>query len=123
MNSGTLLSGARILLVEDDFIIALDLQDTLTAVGAEVVGPAHDLREALALAQRESLTCALVDNCLGKDSSGAIARQLSERRIPFVLYTGLSHPNEVQKEFPGVVVIQKPAESSAIVAALAKLAH
>src|SRR5512132_362784 len=61
------LSGARILVVEDEVFIALDLQATLTDAGAEVIGPSFTLEQAFTLASRENLSAAILDVRLGRD--------------------------------------------------------
>src|SRR5215469_596961 len=82
------LAGARILVVEDEFIIALEIQANLEEAGATVVGPALTLQQALELAENESLSAAMLDLRLGRDSAAAVAQVLAERHIPFLFYTG-----------------------------------
>ncbi len=55
------LQGARILVAEDDAILAYDMEDLLRNAGADVVGPARMLADALALARSASLSCAVLD--------------------------------------------------------------
>ena len=49
MDNAAMLGGRRLLVVEDDYLVAMDLADELTDHGAEVVGPAGSVKEALAL--------------------------------------------------------------------------
>src|SRR5215469_3841942 len=82
------LEGARVLVVEDEFIIALEIQANLEEARATVVGPALTLQQALELAENESLSAAMLDLRLGRDSAAAVAQVLAERHIPFLFYTG-----------------------------------
>src|SRR5215831_14789420 len=78
------LAGTRILIVEDEVIVAMDIQTILEDEGAKVVGPAHTLNQALELASQADITLAILDWRLGKDSVGPLARMLASRNIPFV---------------------------------------
>ena len=117
------LSGARVLVVEDEAYIALDLYATLTDAGAEVIGPSLTLAEAFALAGREPLSAAILDVRLGRDTVGPVARQLAARGIPFFFYTGQVEADAIRKQWPGSKIISKPASSRTLVGAVAALLH
>jgi DNA-binding response OmpR family regulator len=117
------LSGARILVVEDEAFIALDLQATLTDAGAEVIGPSLTLAEAFALASRENLSAAILDFRLGRDTVRPVARQLAARDIPFLFYTGQVEAESIRRQWPLCKVISKPAPLRTLVAAVAALLH
>lgn len=78
----TQLVGQRILVVEDDAIISLDLESVLAAAGAEVVGPAATVRRALELSDALGLTGAIVDLQLQRESAGPVVDNLRRRGIP-----------------------------------------
>ena len=78
----------KILIVEDDVVLALDLAHLLEGMGARPVGPAHDMEMGLAMARSETLDLAILDVNLGLDDSTPIADQLRLRGIPFVIATG-----------------------------------
>src|SRR2546421_9257076 len=84
------LQGCRVLVVEDEFIIALEIQSDLEDAGATVVGPAFTLRLAMDLAAHADVSAATLDLRLGRDSVRPVARILADRGIPFVFYTGQS---------------------------------
>jgi two-component SAPR family response regulator len=86
----------RVLVVEDEVLLALEVQDMLQRLGQEVVGPVGNLREALKLAETEQLDAALLDVNLGTENSLKVAETLAERGIPFVFVTGYEH-----KTLPG----------------------
>jgi DNA-binding response OmpR family regulator len=79
----------RILVVDDEMLVAMMLEDMLMELGYEVVGPASSLDEGLELAASEPLDCAIIDLNLGRGVlSTPIAEVLNERRVPFLLATG-----------------------------------
>ena len=84
----TILGGKRVLIVEDEPIVAMCLEDMLIDLGCEVVGPASRVQEGLTLAETEGLDAAILDVNLGADYSYAIADALSERGVPFAFATG-----------------------------------
>ena len=67
MNDNSPLSGVTVLVVEDDFLLAMDLEDTLVGMGAVVVGVCHTLAEAMARADDDDFAVAVLDFCLGPD--------------------------------------------------------
>jgi CheY-like chemotaxis protein len=85
-----ILGGKRILVVEDDFLIWSLLNSIFSEEGAEVIGPCGTVNRALALAETEDLSIALLDYRLGRDTdtSISVARRLTELRVPFAFYTG-----------------------------------
>ena len=98
------LAGARVLVVDDEFLIAAQLQCDLTEAGAEVIGPSHTLQAALALAEREHLTAAILDIQLGRDSvgPGRAAPYRSGDFVRFLHRTGAYRPDpRAMAEFQG----------------------
>jgi CheY-like chemotaxis protein len=82
------LAGRRILIVEDEAMIALLIEDVLTDLGATVVGPAARLDEALPLARSAEVDLAALDLNLAGDPVYPVAEVLAARGIPFVFMTG-----------------------------------
>ena len=78
----------RILIVEDEPLIALTVEDMLVELGYEVAGTVGRLDEALAFVQREQIDGALLDVNLGRDKIDPVADALASRRCPFVFATG-----------------------------------
>jgi len=115
------LEGARVLVVDDEFLIAAQLEADLTAAGAEVVGPSQTLQEASDFAARERLTAAILDIQIGHDSIGPVARLLSARSIPFIFYTGQVHTDPIRTQWPKCKVLSKPAPTGSLIAAIAAL--
>jgi DNA-binding response OmpR family regulator len=80
----------RVLLVEDDHAIASSLAADLKEFGFVVIGPAHNLADASAMASTLALDCALIDIALGVETALPVAKILAARQIPFVFMTGQS---------------------------------
>jgi CheY-like chemotaxis protein len=84
------LRGTRVLIVEDEPLVALMLNDMLDALACEVVGRAMSVNEALEFANHTEFDIALLDVRLGSESSYAVARELAGRGQPFIFVTALS---------------------------------
>lgn len=78
------LPATRILIVEDNAFLALEMEDLLTEAGAEIVGPVGTLSEGLELARDTGFDLAILNVNLGDDLSYPIADQLKRRGIPYV---------------------------------------
>lgn len=79
----------RILVLDDEMLVAMMLEDMLADLGFEVVGPVATLEAALPLARNEPLDCAILDLNLGRGVlSTPVAEALNARGIPFLLATG-----------------------------------
>jgi DNA-binding response OmpR family regulator len=83
------LAGYRILLVENDPLIAFYLAESLCSLGAEVIGPAYDLESALKLAESDGISAAILDVLLQEKEVWPVARLLAHKGVPFALCTGL----------------------------------
>ena len=84
------MKGARILVVEDEPLLALDLGRVLEDSGYFVLGPAGSAREALALIARNSIDAAMLDLNLNGEMTFLLADALSDAGIPFLVLTGHS---------------------------------
>lgn len=79
---------ARILVVEDEFLIAMDLADTLTELGHVAVGPVGSVRKALAILDRETADAALLDENIGGELVTPVVERLTRDGIPFMILSG-----------------------------------
>jgi DNA-binding response OmpR family regulator len=113
------LAGRRILLVEDDPIIALHLKMMLEDAGAVVTGPTADLPTAFRLAEQHAHDAAVLDVRLERDDTLPLATLLLERQLPFLFQT--SDARLVTGLFPGVPILRKPFRPEDLVASLAEL--
>jgi CheY-like chemotaxis protein len=101
-------AGSRVLVIEDEPLVALQLQMDLESGGYQVVGPGRSLPEGIALAQSEDIDAALVDVRLGHDLSVQIADLLLARKIPFVFATGYSDSAILPEHLREVPRLNKP---------------
>ncbi len=115
------LKGAKVLVVDDELLIALDVEDSVMRAGGETVGPYGTLSATLSAIESESFSVAVLDVRLGRETSEAAARRLKEKGIPFLFYTGQSLPERMQDLASNTVVLMKPSPSRALVAALNSL--
>ena len=113
------LVGVRVLIVEDEPLLAVELIDELQDQGGIALGPAMSVDEALAVVADELFDAAILNVDLRGRRSGPVAKALSDRKIPFLFVTG--NDKFVQEHFPDVPVCPKPYDMPKIVAALALL--
>jgi CheY-like chemotaxis protein len=114
------LAGRRILVVEDELMIAMLVEDMLTELGCAVVGPAHALAEALDLARTEvGLDAALLDVNLGGQPVFPVADALREKGVPAIFSTGYGDAGlrDIDRGSP---VLQKPFRSGDLARALSE---
>ncbi len=97
----------RILVVEDDLLIAMDLVDELESAGIQVAGPARTVQDALRMIEAQEIDAALLDVHLHDEDSYPIAAALQERGLPFAFLSGHA-AGALPPEFSGHVVLQKP---------------
>jgi CheY-like chemotaxis protein len=87
-SDGLDLDGAQVLLAEDSFLLALDLQGVLAAAGGHVLGPVASVAAGLALLARQRPDLALLDVELQDGWVTPLAEALAHRGVPFLLVTG-----------------------------------
>ena len=109
--------GSRVLIVEDEFFIALDIGQQLADAGFEVIGPAPSVAKALSLVSEKGCDVAVLDVNLGGETSEPVARKLQESDKPFVVLSGYSTDNQLPW-FGGAPVLSKPLRMTDLVAAL-----
>jgi DNA-binding response OmpR family regulator len=115
------LDGARVLVVEDDFLIGLELCAILTDAGAEVIGPMQTVQSALARAGDQTFSAAILDIRLGKETVEPVAQCLAEQHVPFLFYTGQSRTDPVRAIWPECQIVAKPALPTSLLRAVAAL--
>lgn len=121
MTSGPKHDGGRILLVEDEMMIALELQSIIEREGYEVVGPIREIDKALAEIEKNPPTMALLDANLDGNSSGPIAEALRLRSIPFGVVTGYPHLREEHASLQDALYLEKPYSTADVVRLLHRL--
>ncbi len=102
-------NGRRVLLVEDEALVAMMIQECLIEWGHSVLGPISRAAEALALAKEGEFDAAILDINLGDGMAYPVAEILSTRGVPFVFVTGYE-ADTVDGRFSEVPILQKPIE-------------
>jgi PAS domain S-box-containing protein len=100
-------SSGRILIVEDEMMVAMLLEDMLGELGYEVVGPALALDKALAMAREAVIDAAILDVNLNGRETYPVAHVLRERGIPFVFASGYGE-RAIAESFQGAPILSKP---------------
>ena len=114
------LDGRSILILEDEFLIAMDVEQTCLEWGAGRVTILRSLEDVAAHSlDQPGFDAAILDLRLGGQTTTQFARELAERRIPFVFATGLTDFGELAEGFPDVPVIAKPYSGDELVRVLA----
>lgn len=117
MNS---LTGRRILVVEDEALVAMLVEDTLSDADCQVVGPAATVAEALALLDAEVPDAAVVDLNLAGETSVPVIEALRARGIPCLVATGYGTAGLPPGQ-EGLPVLGKPYDPNELTAALQRL--
>ncbi|MBQ1562733.1 MAG: response regulator [Caulobacter sp.] len=100
----------RVLVVEDELFVAMLVEDLLSDLGCEVVGPAASASEAVRLAERESFDLALLDVNLGDgETSFRTAEILRERGVAFAFVTGYGDQG-VRPDLRDAPIVSKPID-------------
>lgn len=82
------LQGLRVLVVEDEMMVAMLMEDLLEEFGCTIVGPAADIAKALALIATEAIDGAVLDLNLAGHAAYPVADELARRGIPFIFVSG-----------------------------------
>lgn len=118
--NGMELSGQRILIVEDEAVIAMLLEDQLEELGCVVVGAVSSVAEALSAIECQPMDAAVLDLNLRGERSYPIAEALAARGTPYLFITGYGNQG-LDPEYQDKPVLQKPFTSSALQQALTGL--
>ncbi len=114
------LRGLKILVVEDVYLVAAALCDSLEHCGCTVIGPAGRVREALRLAREEPLDGALLDVDLDGELSFPVAAALAARNVPHVFLSGYDDATVWPPERLGAPRVPKPYRFTDLVHVLAQ---
>jgi CheY-like chemotaxis protein len=108
----------RVLVVEDEGLVAMLLEDMLDELGHRVVGPAATLERALELARQEAVDIAVLDLNLNGEDASPVAEVLAGRNIPFACATGYG---ELPEPLRGKPILPKPYDLEALKSVIARL--
>jgi CheY-like chemotaxis protein len=117
------LQGLRVIVVEDETLVAILLEDMLAELGCEVLWTAHRVGKALDLVAQSTPDAAVLDVNIAGDDVYPVARALAERNIPFVFATGYGSRG-LADSWRDRPIVQKPFQvqhlSHGLLAALGK---
>jgi CheY-like chemotaxis protein len=110
----------RVLVLEDEPLIAMMMQEWLTELGCETVGPAHTVATALALIKDGSLSGAILDVTIGNGDCAPVAEALRQKGIPFALATGRA-ADGLAVSYGNALSLPKPYDFAAVSDVVTKL--
>ncbi|HYD36910.1 MAG TPA: response regulator [Allosphingosinicella sp.] len=110
----------RILVVEDEMLVAMTIEDMLLELGHDVAGLASRLGPALALAREGQFDAAMLDVNLAGEPSYEVADLLAERGIPFLFATGYGRQG-IDQRYRDLPILQKPFLAGELGSALKEL--
>jgi len=111
------LRGCKVLVVEDEMMIAMLIEDMLEELGCELIGPASKVERALELIASATIEIALLDVNLDGQATDAVAYELQRKGVPFVFATGYGSTG-VPRQHNDRAVLQKPFQKTDLATAL-----
>lgn len=116
-----MLNGRRVLIVEDEALIALELTDIVENVHGRVVGPFRSNRDALLRLDQETVDAALLDLNLADGEVTPLAERLIAAGVPVLVCTAGVLPRAMRMMWPDLPIHRKPISAERLVATLAAL--
>jgi DNA-binding NarL/FixJ family response regulator len=113
------LANIKVLVAEDEPLVAVGVVNQLTEAGATVVGPCSTAGHAIAALSENDIDVAVVDFVLGDDNTEGLQAALDERGIPFVVVTG--YPRVLVRRGEHQQVLSKPVSQETLAAAVRSL--
>jgi AmiR/NasT family two-component response regulator len=114
------MNGKRILLIEDEALVAMEIEADLIAAGCEVIGPAGNIAAAHRFIAESQIDAALVDANLAGRPVDELAVALTKKGVPFAFATGYGRDG-LPREFQDTAVLTKPFSREQMLAVVQKL--
>ncbi len=112
--------GLKVLLVEDEAIIAMLLEDMLGDLGHKVIATAGRMEQATRLAAELPIDLAIIDVNLNGEQTYSLASIFSDRGVPFIFATGYG-VSGLKKEWANVPTLQKPFQEEELAKAISQV--
>lgn len=103
----------RILIVEDDVLLAMDMAERLELLGFEILGPCMTAASAMDLFEADPCDAAVLDINLGNETSEAVATSLKSKGVPFVVSSGYS-VDQYPAVYHDAPAVSKPVNTDAL---------
>jgi len=107
------VTGNRVMIVEDEALVAMALRESLDELGFSVIGPYNRISEAMIALRNNRIDAAVLDVNLGGELIYPLADVLAADRVPFVFITGYG-AEEIEPRYAHVPILQKPIETDAL---------
>jgi len=107
------VSGNKIMVVEDEALVAMALRDSLAELGFSVIGPFSRISEAMIALRNNHIDAAVLDVNLGGELIYPLADVLTADHVPFVFITGYG-ADEIERRYASIPILQKPIEPDAL---------
>lgn len=121
-DDGDELNGLRLLVVEDDYLVAADMCSALIRRGAIILGPASNLRRSRELLREQRPDCALLDLNLNGNLAFELASEIQREGVPTIFTTGYDAAF-FPEAFSGAQCLQKPVNFTALVELIRSQTH
>jgi DNA-binding response OmpR family regulator len=119
--SSASLSGRHVFVLEDEYFLADDIARALTAMGAEIIGPIGDVKEAERIVnEAPRIDGAVLDISVRGESAFPVARLLRARGVPFVLASGYGR-DSLDADFVDAPLWEKPLDAQRMIGALSRM--
>lgn len=110
----------KILVAEDEMIVAFDLCETLEEAGFQIDGPHATIASARRAIDREQPVLAILDVSLRDDLSYPLAKDLETLGVTVIFYSGLHSRESIKRHFPEAKVLMKPCPPADVLAAVSE---
>jgi len=114
------LEGVRVLVVEDEYFVAVLIEEILESAGCVVMGPIPRLSEALDAVGHDDYDAAVLDVNLAGERINPVADALSERHVPFLFVTGYG-ANALPSDYAERPCVHKPLRMGELLSALSNI--
>ncbi len=108
----------RILVAEDEPIVAFDLCETMAEAGFSIEGPHNGISSAMLAFQKQKPDLAILDISLADGIVFGLAQKLTEENVPIIFHSGLDRGEEVRAQFPNATTLLKPCPPAEMIEAV-----
>ncbi|GLS43666.1 response regulator [Methylobacterium brachythecii] len=116
-----MLQGRRVLIVEDEALLAIELSDIVEGSDGHVVGPFRTNRDALRLLDTETVDAAILDLNLADGEATPTAERLAAAGVPILVCTAGTLPRAMKLQWPDIPIHRKPVKADRLVDTLRDL--